>query len=239
MNQIFKDFISLLIKENSGSPKNIEFKFFEQSLDTKDRLQDKGFIVSRIEAYINSEFVGYINMSYIPREWFNKIYKEDYPFTFANKINGFGGLKPERFSKFSLPEQVEQLILSLGGWINSKSLDDLSENQLLEKKNELIEKLKQRLEKDFKSFENFHVNKPLVDYIRVDEKFRRQGIGNALYQEAAKWLAKKGLKLYASGIQSKEAEEAWNKMRNIYSKNIGQEKDDFINRERTFLSYLE
>lgn len=58
------------------------------------------------------------------------------------------------------------------------------------------------------------VDHPFVDFIRVNDDMRRQGIGTALYQYGAKWLAReKGLPLYASGIQTTEAKAAWKFMR--------------------------
>lgn len=75
------------------------------------------------------------------------------------------------------------------------------------------------------------INVPYIDYIRVyngsfssvyengkniDQAntldFRRQGIGNTLYQTGAELLAKQGLHIHASGIQSPEAEAIWKKM---------------------------
>lgn len=47
-------------------------------------------------------------------------------------------------------------------------------------------------------------------------QMRRQGIGRALYLFGARWLARsKGLPLYASGLQSDEAQASWGNMRTL------------------------
>lgn len=66
---------------------------------------------------------------------------------------------------------------------------------------------------EFAKFRRFHVDKPLVDYIRVYEEHRRQKIGLALYTHVARQLAEEGFPLYASGIQSEAAQAVWAYMR--------------------------
>ena len=74
------------------------------------------------------------------------------------------------------------------------------------------------LNQKFKAYKNWVVNKPYVDFIRVsgyqdgEVNIMRQGIGLALYTYAAKWLAKQGLVLYASGCQSNKAKAVWDYM---------------------------
>jgi hypothetical protein len=58
------------------------------------------------------------------------------------------------------------------------------------------------------------VNKPIVDYINVNEDYRRTGIGTALYFAGANWMRNIGMQLYASSIQSDEARSVWSKFKN-------------------------
>jgi hypothetical protein len=53
-------------------------------------------------------------------------------------------------------------------------------------------------------------DKPYVDYSFIEKEFRNQGYGKLLYQSAATFIkARYGLRLYASGNQSKQAKYLW------------------------------
>ena len=53
-------------------------------------------------------------------------------------------------------------------------------------------------------------DKPYVDYSFIEKGFRNQGYGKMLYQSAATFIKiRYGLKLYASGNQSKQAKYLW------------------------------
>ena len=66
---------------------------------------------------------------------------------------------------------------------------------------------------DFQKFKQWNLDKPHVDYIRVDNVWKRQGIATALYNYGAKWLAQvHHLPLYASTLQQPEAAKAWDAM---------------------------
>jgi GNAT superfamily N-acetyltransferase len=74
-----------------------------------------------------------------------------------------------------------------------------------------------------------HGNIPMVEYSKVDENYRRQGIGTQLYIAMAKFLAETyDFPLYASTLQSPEAEALWQGMRQkglpIYRALIGGRK---------------
>ena len=113
----------------------------------------------------------------------------------------------------------------------------MSQSELSKIKTKWLASLEKRYGRQFEDFKKFYKGKPLVDYIRVKPDFQRKRIGTALYEKAARWLAKKGLKLYASGLQSQEAQAAWDRMRREKASNIGTEKHS-KETERTFLSYL-
>jgi len=82
---------------------------------------------------------------------------------------------------------------------------------------------RKRQERAFRDFEHYHVDKPFVEFIRVmdeidgaDRSYRRQGLGLELYKQMFKYLKRRGLKLYASNLQSDEAKAAWDKMEKIF-----------------------
>ncbi|NJL71073.1 MAG: GNAT family N-acetyltransferase [Candidatus Competibacteraceae bacterium] len=63
---------------------------------------------------------------------------------------------------------------------------------------------------DYAEFIAWQIDKPYVDFIRVDEDYRRQGIAKAMYLKGADMLAKEfRLPLYASTLQQEHAKLVW------------------------------
>ena len=204
----------------------IEFKVTPNS--ESDR--KSAWVVDKIEAFIHGEPVGYLNISYIPKDSFEK----NYPTLFDYLIQK--GMV--HLSKFDIndPEQHKQALLAASGYgdWNKPTQADLEDPKFFKR----LEKwLKKKYGQDYKDFKEFHVDKPLVDYIRVHEPFQRKGIAVALYNYGAKYLAKKGLKLYASGLQSDAAKAAWDYLRKTQGATLGTEPGP-NGKTRTFLSYL-
>lgn len=104
---------------------------------------------------------------------------------------------------------------------------------------ECEQRARERFEVDYKQSYDFLVDKPTVGYILVDEKFKRRGIGTQLYFEAAKWCQSKGLRLYASGIQSESAQAVWRHMSDLSSCRVIETKFRLSPRRREFRRYLE
>lgn len=61
-------------------------------------------------------------------------------------------------------------------------------------------------------FIDFHVDKPMVDHIEVEAEWRGRGVGQALYEQGAQWMAERHLVLHASGIQTPLAQKAWERL---------------------------
>ena len=64
----------------------------------------------------------------------------------------------------------------------------------------------------FRQFRKYHVDYPIIGYIRVMPEFQRQGIGTQLYIEAGKWMKELGFELHSSLLQSKDAKAIWANM---------------------------
>lgn len=246
-----KNLIALMLEQDFFTKGNqpIEFKIHKQSPDKGDQLS-RGWVVHKIEAFINKKPAGWIKISYVPDEKFKKEYSNIVQF--AEKIAGnlfslgreYDHLRnkadypTDNFNNYPLIVQVYGLHTQVQAWpgYTYEKLEELSNKELLELKEKFLKMLWKRHGKRFEEFQDFHINKPLVDYIKVYPEFQRQRIGVALYEKAAKWLAGKGMKLYASGIQTNEAQKAWEWLRKHKGANIGTEKHgDTI---RTYLSFL-
>jgi GNAT superfamily N-acetyltransferase len=240
MKNLLSKYISFLINEEiTKSGKEIKIKVEEKSTARGDQL-DRGWIVHRflaLDAKTNEE-LGYLKVSYIPREKFLENFDIIY---YVNNINGSGRRLDDSWENLPLKDQVKHLDSTLGEWpYHTDKINEFSERQMEELKIILLKKIKDKHKKHYEQFVGYHIDKPLVDYIMVYEKNRRQGIAIVLYEFAAKWLAKhKRLKLYASGLQSKEAEAAWRWLRAEKYAHIGTETSSYDkSKKRTFLDFV-
>lgn len=212
------------------SGKLIEFKRIENYIDDPK----SGWIVNILLAYVDNEPVGYLKNSYIPKEKEKLLYPDLLHYLINRR--GFASLKEAVYSK-----DPGLILTSLKpySYFTNTYIGDIPEEfeaqaKLLTKTLKVMDK---NMKFDYKTFLDFHVDKPMVDFIAVytendsmayTEKDRdsvervnlvnwqRQNIGMALYLETADWLKTKGLNLYASGIQQPNAKLAWDKLATLY-----------------------
>lgn len=176
-----------------------------------------GFVIDKITAYIDGEEAGYIKIQNIPHEKFYKHFG-----TIFNWMTQIQGRRVLPFSKESeyyenlsneerrkmLKDIVYRTFVPWGE--ETKYVTQFNDKEVLEKIREFEQKLlNSRTGKQYKKFKNYHKDKPFVDFIKVHEKFQRQRVAEALYLEAAKWLKERGMKLHASGLQTDQAQAAW------------------------------
>ncbi len=230
---LLKTYIRVLVEEElrtkTGEP--IEIRTTEDSEGDKNR----GWTVHKFEAVIDGETAGYLKVSYIPEERFKRHYKNI--FDYIDKITGKA--IPKDYS--DRKKALNTLAYSILGWPGldrlEPSLEELDDEDL-----DRIEKdiSKEAVKKHWKAFEEFKdhwVDKPVVDFIFVETGHRRKRIAVALYEFAAKWLAQRGMKLHASGLQSDNAMAAWEWLGKNKRANIGTVQS-LSDKSRTFLSYL-
>jgi len=197
--------------------------------------ENRGWRVDKLVATINGAEVGYLKMSWIPKERFER----EYPtiLQYLDKIHGVGGFN-EKYSRYDLKTPIGRVkaMLDQQDWTGQKSKDpkfaEMSglEIRLMEKG--LLKEYQQKFGKQFGKFKNHWLDKPVVDYIRVQEGFYRQGIAIAMYQFGSKYLATMGLKLYASGNQQPGAVGAWEWLKTNDPSHVG------VDKTRIFISYL-
>ena len=149
---------------------------------------NKGWILHKITAIVDGEEAGYIKISYIPSDRLVSHYPSVWHFM---GLRGWSEFDP-KYSKFisgtALDDRRAMLkaIRRRQGDYNVK-LEDIPMS--LDVVNSEIDKRAKRYFKKFEKFKQFHVDKPLVDYIYVEETWRRKGVALALYKFAARWLA--------------------------------------------------
>ena len=76
-----------------------------------------------------------------------------------------------------------------------------------------VQRAIKKIRQEMRSLVAFHVDKPAIDYVHVEDAWRERGIGLALYHHAAWWCQSQGMSLRASLIQSGEAQACWSAMK--------------------------
>ena len=227
-----KEFLDKTVEEAlKGRPEELSFRMSEDSEGDKNR----GWRVDKLEALMNGEPVGYLKMSWIPRERFQR----EFPniLQYMAKMQGKGGFNPE-YSPYDMNTPLGRIkaMLDANDWSQKSSknpeLDQMNPKQTLAMEKELLKGFERGFGKEFAKFKNHWMDKPLVDYIRVKENFQRKGIAIAMYEEGAKHLATMGLKLYASNNQQPGAKAAWEWLKVHAGANVG------MDGTRMFLSFL-
>lgn len=198
---------------------NVTFKYTDDIEGDRNR----GWTVDQIDAYLNGEKVGYLKLSYIPHERFKRYYPG-----ILNWLSQIGGHHTLPYDYKDSPWQgiptneLRKSIFSLAqtcriDWntcnklsTEAKTMNDIEIRNLVR---ELENKLWEDKGWQFRRFKQYYVDKPIVDYIRVEEPYKRQGIGTALYRAGHEWMKSKGMKMYASSTQSDEAKATWKAMR--------------------------
>lgn len=176
------------------------------------------------EAWSGSERIGYLKIGYIPRHRYEEVYPTFLSTYYLNK-----GLACQDWRDKTLEEKkriaqtirLQRVRVSHKLWtfddFYGSEISDYSEDQI----DALLEiaddpKYVKGKAKEVESFKGFHVDKPLVDYIRVDSSHQRKGIATRMYKYAAeKLMSYHGFYLHASGLQEPEAKAAWEKMEKL------------------------
>lgn len=189
----------------------------------KQNIRRSAWEVHAVRALINGKEAGYLKIAYIPREKGKEVFPDI--IMFAARQRGYSFLTdslrehagPVDYAKLPI-EELRELTKGITTYTIGSSfghheeVDRASENELRKLFKERVLLLKKRLGKDYIEFMNRFVNKPFVDFIRVEEDYQRKGVAILLYVSAAKWLATQGMRLYPGGPQSAEAVKAWEKM---------------------------
>ena len=142
--------------------------------ENKDK---RGWVFHKIHAFVDGVPAGYIKLSYIPKEKWDSIYKSVW--TFRRLMHG----------NYVVPEELDLA-------------DDKTIQKYLKGKYTCPEDVKSKredLERVMPMYYRYYVDKPIVDFVRVEDKFRKLGVAKALHLYANEWLKQNfGLKLWLS-----------------------------------------
>jgi hypothetical protein len=211
--------------------RDIEFRFHEQD-PTDAKGLEKGYVVRRVDAYVAGLHAGYLKMSYVPAERVPEVFPTVWHwFRFRGCI-----FNPEVLADTWLrahhanyvPDSLAGQGVSYLGLTKDMIPDeDTMRADLATLADKPFRCLGYETPNEtFAHFQQHSVDYAFVDYIKVfqgkhrfgqegpcPEGFLRQGVGTALYNEGARWLAERfGLPLHGSGLQSDDAQATWQTM---------------------------
>lgn len=183
--------------------KNLELIVYEKSPDDNDRHMNPGFVVHKIEARWDDEIIGYLKISYIPDKEMDLCYPDIAHF--KKNIEGWHGLDLENRDKM-----WHQITLRCKYQFPEPKMEDVPEPKQRDKEiDEMLSKYK-------RSYKNFIYNFqfPFVDYIRVHDGYKLNGLAILLYCTGARWLPQVGKNfLRQSTCQTPEAKLMWKYLR--------------------------
>jgi len=188
--------------------------------DDADKSINRGWVVDRVDAYLDDKPVGYLKISYIPDSEVRD-YLPDVIHYLGADHKGYSEIKNalKNKDKKSLTRALSRLQDPWSDWIENLesrgSLKHADEKWWEDQYKRLSKEVNRKYKKEYEGFLEDTHNKPLVDYIKVEKDYQQGGIGFGLYIAGAMWMAKKGMCLYASSLQSPEAKKSWDKMKKI------------------------
>jgi hypothetical protein len=205
-----------------------------------DAGQREPWTVDLIEAHTNTGPVGHIKLGYITAQRMAERFPT--AFEFAVRQNGVHLAVKDLLEKPAdrwTRDDVLHALKNTDGWLTAhqeelllaqrQAADTITLLRMWAKRRETIAAQHQDA---YKRLRSMHENRPNVDYISVRDAddsdahiagrylhdasptpgFRRLGVGSALYETAAVWMASRGMNVHASGLQSDEAKAVWSSL---------------------------
>jgi hypothetical protein len=153
------------------------------------KTDDRGWVVQTAYAKVEGSPAGYLRFGYIPKAEFDRLYP-----TAVHYVGVKGSLLD---GVPRTPTGVRDAMLNILGF---DPMDPITTRKLAN----LFEK---KYGESYRSFVDYHVDKPQIEYVKSE--VLRQGVGIALYEYTARVLAKRGLSLWSSTLQEPEAKAVW------------------------------
>lgn len=220
---------------------NVTFEYQENT-----EHENRGWVIDKITAFLDGKQAGYLKIENIPRKNFEHYYPSI--LNYLKEIKGLCvlpyGYETKRVDEIPILELRKNVVYAaMSGYDyvsgeEQKRLSDLTWDQVMEFYKKLEHDMKKKHGTEFRHFETYHVDKPFVSYIHVNDDMRRQGIGTALYRAGYEWMKSRGLRFYASRTQSDLAQAAWKKMRKEYPIKSERIPDKFMRGKKITRKYF-
>lgn len=235
---------------SDGEP--IEFELHDPDPTDKAGI-NMGYEIIRIDAYVKGNHAGYLKISHIPVHWWETNYPTAFHYTYHQKTRSRtvnrGDMLPPHLTKTKdivaelhkrgeIPDWAMRTTQTAAKFYLTKARKDDYEDMMdfiinkpyvdfirVFDSRELASKDEYRktpgaMQLDYYEFTEL-INKHYPTY-------QRKGIGTALYQFGARYLASKGLALWQSRLQSAEAKAAWRYMFLNPKHPVKESKDEIV-----------
>lgn len=175
--------------------------------------ENRGWVIDMVEAFQDDKLLGYIKVSYISKENYKKYYASS--LDYMTKV---GGWCCESRGNEPIRSHITKNVvkdLSWYHWQDNTLLNQIDKMNDIELRI-LFKKLEHDVYKTYcrsiQKFKKHWVDSPIVDFIRVQDEYQRQGIGTQLYIQAGQMMQEMGLSLRASTCQSDSAKACWSSL---------------------------
>jgi GNAT superfamily N-acetyltransferase len=199
---------------------------FKPSVEKGTAATNNGHVVRRLELFLDDPVepedfelsggfsgdgeVGYINVTYITEESWERLYTGDSGL--LRWLNDFQGahFKPEKHSLEKTVKLLSQKCENWHDWLSDDEVEEMSQEELEVRFDSYTSELWEKHRTEHENTRKFHVGKPRVEFVRVKERFQRNGYGTALYRRITEILQERyGLCLYSTNLQSESAVATW------------------------------
>jgi len=195
-----------------------------------------GWQVDLIEIHTDDGPAGYLKMSFIPQKNFDRLFADAFAWT-VNNSNRYGHQMQQLLAKGESQWQRQDFLKALqetdGYRSDSPSIREQRQGADGKALAEAWSARRAEIAADnqtaYERFKDFHLDKPLVDFVRVyqlgDDRLyensrrhqhrrakqdhRSKGLAKLMYESGAMWMRSRQLELYASSTQSSEAAGIW------------------------------
>ncbi len=192
--------------------------FKEESLDSRNPWEDYC-----ITASIENKDVGYMKLGFIPKKKWESYFPTLLHFAFryagwAINDDFLESLSPN-INDWS-NEQKSALVNRADGYLGLFPFTQGKSNVITKNNvdcvwDKFLEAARDRIIKHYRSMKKYHVDRPSIIYVKVENPWLRQRIGVSLYLYSAHWLEENfGFSLYASNVQTDRAKAVWTMMQN-------------------------
>lgn len=215
----------------NGSPAAVVWEEFSQRKMDRDSQDNRGYHVQRVtfNDFETGKEIGYFLITHVNEESLDRSFGTDAYRGLRWMSDSTGRyLGTREYDKVLEPTLEDKkklwarahagMDISPEGFDRSKltwgSLINLQPSDAPEDENKIDEDLQKLEEEALKELEFFKTTfkRPYVDFSRINDEYRGEGLGQALYVYGARMVGKKGHVLRESGAQSDEAGNAWKRM---------------------------
>ena len=182
----------------------------------------------------NEERVGFLKLAILSKDNFEKYFGDI--LKFADSAKGMRlnvtdepevdkayfkrrGMNVEKQKNDPKTQDGKKEIIRALTWNGSELIKTLKDEKEVNKQfKNSVDSLERKIGDSYKMFIDYHLEKPEVHYVSVEDNYKRKGVASMLYDVAVDLVNENGYKLFQSTTQTPEAEALWESKSNVVRK---------------------